>query len=688
MNLNILVSSCRFPQTREQQMHLVVHNPCEEYILTTVKMKRETKLLPQKIKATENPQEICKMFRLPFQPILPFSRTPAFGAAASHPGASQRHRWGAAAGPQQGAGGRLETSAAGSKWRPGVVAGEGMPGDLSLVDECWWVGVWQTRIQDISGWDLDNQTIIHELGCDIVIMSNIWDIQIVPNTQWLPPALWRRPRGRVLRWGKVFEGRFAACTRFWARHLPDQHLAGCGQTGSWRLGTALSPLMWPGWFKKHRENKQMLQQNEVWLHFSFGCCFFFISSQLIHIFRIFHFFRGGVASIQWPDRIVSAGGSECHKRSCWWNCFVSTTWTPCRAHQQHRFLFGEQCGAGRPICFAQAGDVQSAGVFFCWVSGLFESTAKWGIPKSIHHYFPNSKSWGHTPFSDRPSGFSGDAGTQRWSRESWFLIGTFIMGKARRKSSGKTPGCSLSVWILVQNSYVHVASCFKLPESNQLDTSCHPHFRYFFVSEKPATTEAFVFQGLLPSLRLCTGSWCGTWPWLYGECGLTPRIHRCMSAVCMSRRAGPCCRALSAGFVAGQRRIWCHGWRPFGGSQVHSWWFCKDHPLTQWPGAKALWRSLIAGFGRWLPWVPAWWFQKRFNHSFFLFPSFSYVGWWHAITDLFRWLETHQACFVILLGSCCRDSPPWWWHWELQQLRRETFAGVTEGDLGNTFGAS
>lgn len=71
MNLNILVSSCRFPQTREQQMHLVVHNPCEEYILTTVKMKRETKLLPQKMKATtENPQEICKMFRLqPFQAI-------------------------------------------------------------------------------------------------------------------------------------------------------------------------------------------------------------------------------------------------------------------------------------------------------------------------------------------------------------------------------------------------------------------------------------------------------------------------------------------------------------------------------------------------------------------------------------------------------------------------------------------
>jgi hypothetical protein len=51
--------------------------------------------------------------------------------------------------------------------------------------------------------------------------------------------------------------------------------------------------------------------------------------------------------------------------------------------------------------------------FFVESVGLFESTAKWGIPKSIHHYFPNSKSWGHTPFSDRPSGFSGDAGTQR-----------------------------------------------------------------------------------------------------------------------------------------------------------------------------------------------------------------------------------------------------------------------------------
>ena len=53
------------------------------------------------------------------------------------------------------------------------------------------------------------------------------------------------------------------------------------------------------------------------------------------------------------SRIVTAGGSD---RGIWsaGYCVMSTTWTSCWAQQQHRFLFGEQCGSGSQVRLEEA----------------------------------------------------------------------------------------------------------------------------------------------------------------------------------------------------------------------------------------------------------------------------------------------------------------------------------------------
>ena len=73
------------------------------------------------------------------------------------------------------------------------------------------------------------------------------------------------------------------------------------------------------------------------------------------IFRDFHEFSGHLPLLSdcLPGRIATAGGPKCRHFSAR-HCSMPPAWTPCRAKQQHRILFGQQCCSGSTLCHTKA----------------------------------------------------------------------------------------------------------------------------------------------------------------------------------------------------------------------------------------------------------------------------------------------------------------------------------------------
>lgn len=135
-------------------------------------------------------------------------------------------------------------------------------------------------------------------------------------------------------------------------------------------------------------------------------------------------------------RIATAGGPKCRHFSAR-HCSMPPAWTPCRAQQQHRILFGQQCCSGSALRHTKASRQQK--IEFQEFRFIFPSQI---FVELVTSFFFLS----HDQFLDPQL-----TGIPWSSNASWFLIGTCITGKVPRRFFGKIRRCSLLACVLAQH---------------------------------------------------------------------------------------------------------------------------------------------------------------------------------------------------------------------------------------------